>query len=100
MQHRLHLIGLQIRAIGNTDLALDGRDAVQPLAAGLVGEHEAAEPLGGEVEGAVDAQRPARRLSRCPALGTAVPSMMRISRPSQAAGTGQHLADQPLARTR
>ena len=86
IEHDGDAVGLQIGAIGDANLAFDHRNPIERLAPMLIGEFEMAEPLGGKVEGAVNAPQLVPSLGRRPAFGTVVASMMRIRRPRLACG--------------
>lgn len=55
-------------SVGNADFTFLDRDAVQPLAARLISQHKAVKPLGGQLEGAVDAPNMITLSGECPLL--------------------------------
>ena len=67
-QHIGNAVRLQMHAVGNADLAPHHRDAIQLLTLMLVGQHEVAEPLAGNIERAVDPPQPVLALDRTAGL--------------------------------
>src|SRR5579864_5247549 len=69
LQYAGNAVWLQVHAVGDADLTLHHRNAIQLLALVLVGQHEMTKPLAGKIERTMDPPEPVPSLRRGARLG-------------------------------